>query len=118
LNVGDKVCVIPYISCGNCISCRKGKPGSCESLRVAGVHFDGGMSEYCVMPVENVIKIPQDMDPFKAALIEPMAISAHAVHIAKVKNGENILVFWCRANWFRHFGNSQSTWREYHCSGY
>lgn len=93
LNVGDKVCVIPYISCGNCISCRKGKPGSCESLRVAGVHFDGGMSEYCVMPVENVIKIPQDMDPFKAALIEPMAISAHAVHIAKVKNGENILVF-------------------------
>lgn len=89
---GDKVAVIPYISCGKCISCRKGKPGSCETLTVTGVHREGGFAEYCTMPTDYLVKVGPDMDPVRAALIEPYAISAHAVHNVGVTKGDNVLV--------------------------
>lgn len=92
LNIGDKVVVIPYVHCGQCISCRKGKIGSCEHLKVTGVHVDGGACEYLAVTEQCLIKIPAETDSVRASLIEPMAISAHGVHNAKVKAGENVLV--------------------------
>jgi 2-desacetyl-2-hydroxyethyl bacteriochlorophyllide A dehydrogenase len=89
---GDKVIVIPYISCGKCIACRKKKFGCCEKLTVKGVHIDGALAEYMTMPEDYVIKIPDSSDPIHAAVIEPYAISAHAVHNARVKAGENLLI--------------------------
>jgi 2-desacetyl-2-hydroxyethyl bacteriochlorophyllide A dehydrogenase len=44
------------------------------------------------MPADYVIKISGAEDSTNASAIEPYAISAHAVHNAKVKAGENILV--------------------------
>lgn len=90
--VGDKVVAIPYISCGKCIACRKNKPGCCEKLTVTGVHRDGGLAEYVDMPTDYLVKVDAAMDPVRAAVIEPFAISAHAVHNGKVKADENVLV--------------------------
>src|SRR2546428_11754495 len=42
---GTKVVINPYLSCGICIACRKGKPNCCATLKVLGVHIDGGMCE-------------------------------------------------------------------------
>lgn len=92
LKVGDKVVVIPYDNCGQCIACRKGKIGCCENLKVMGVHVDGGAAEYCVVSSKYLVKVNQAMDPANACLIEPLAISAHAVHNARVTAGECVLV--------------------------
>src|SRR3989475_10886278 len=40
---GDRCSVEPYLNCGACIACSRGKPNCCISLRVLGVHTDGGM---------------------------------------------------------------------------
>ncbi len=45
LSVGDRVVVMPYVSCGSCIACRNGKPNCCQRIEVLGVHADGGMQE-------------------------------------------------------------------------
>ena len=89
---GDMVAVIPYLSCGTCISCRKGKPGSCETLTVTGVHREGGFADYLAMPTGYLVKVDPELEPECVALIEPYAISAHAVHNVGVARGDNVLV--------------------------
>src|SRR5213075_1453169 len=32
----------PYLRCGHCVACRKGRTNCCENLQVLGVHVDGG----------------------------------------------------------------------------
>ncbi len=55
------------------------------------MHQDGGFSEYLSVPVANIL--PADgIDPQAAALIEPFAISAHAVRRAAIAPGEQVLV--------------------------
>nr|WP_319490001.1 zinc-binding alcohol dehydrogenase family protein [uncultured Caproiciproducens sp.] len=90
--VGDKVILVPYLNCGKCIACRKGKTNCCSSLSVYGVHIDGAMAEYVAAPLTHIIKIAGDMDPRAAAVIEPFAISTHAVKRTGVKAGDIMLI--------------------------
>jgi len=53
---GDKVTIIPYIHCGNCIACNSGKNNCCVNMRVFGVHIDGGMREFVTVPDHNAFK--------------------------------------------------------------
>lgn len=89
--VGDKVALIPYVSCFECPSCLSGKTNCCENISVIGVHQDGGFCEYLTVPQNNVLKV-NGVDNATAALIEPFAISAHSVRRANVKPGEAVLV--------------------------
>ena len=43
LKRGDKVAVVPYWECGECVACRWDKPNCCTSIEVIGVHRDGAM---------------------------------------------------------------------------
>ncbi|WP_114764854.1 zinc-binding alcohol dehydrogenase family protein [Vibrio rhodolitus] len=89
--VGDKVALIPYVACFECASCKSGKTNCCENISVIGVHQDGGFREYLAVPQNNVLKV-NGVDSATAALIEPFAISAHAVRRAEVKAGDAVLV--------------------------
>ena len=90
--IGDKVSVFPYISCGHCVACRQHRENCCTSLKVLGVHVEGGIAEYVSVPIENLLKVPETMDAKVAALIEPLSVSAHAVRRGKVKAGDHVLV--------------------------
>jgi threonine dehydrogenase-like Zn-dependent dehydrogenase len=46
LYIGDKCAIDPYIFCGDCQACRKGRTNCCEHLKLYGVHVDGGMQGY------------------------------------------------------------------------
>lgn len=89
---GDRVVLIPYLNCGHCIACRKGKSNCCEDLTVYGVHKDGAMVEFITAPISHLMKLPSGIDVRAAAVIEPLAISAHAVWRAQVQPGETVLV--------------------------
>ena len=91
MHVGQRVAVIPYVACHQCNSCLSGKTNCCENISVIGVHQDGGFCEYLSVPVSNLLTV-DDVDPISAALIEPFAISAHAVRRADVHPDEHILV--------------------------
>jgi 2-desacetyl-2-hydroxyethyl bacteriochlorophyllide A dehydrogenase len=91
-SVGDKVILMPYLSCGHCKACRKGKSNCCSSLSVYGVHRDGAMAEFYAAPLDHLIKVAHDMSPHTAALIEPLAISTHAVSRGEIKSGDVVLV--------------------------
>jgi threonine dehydrogenase-like Zn-dependent dehydrogenase len=48
---GDIVTIMPYFYCGKCVACRNGKTNCCVDLKVAGVHTDGGFTEYYPVPI-------------------------------------------------------------------
>lgn len=88
---GDAVTIIPYLNCGQCIACRKGKPNCCVSMKVCGVHVDGGMCEYLSVPDTALVQ-NQGLTLDELALVEPLAIGAHAVRRAAVQENEFVLV--------------------------
>lgn len=89
--IGDSVTFIPYFNCGECIACRNGLTNCCVSMKVCGVHIDGGMTEYLSVPVESLVD-GQGIGPDELALVEPLAIGAHSIRRAGVKPGEHVLV--------------------------
>ncbi|WP_369310666.1 zinc-binding alcohol dehydrogenase family protein [Providencia rettgeri] len=90
--VGQRVAVMPYVSCYECGACKSGKTNCCEKISVIGVHEDGGFCEYLSVPEKNVLAIESSVSDIEGALIEPFAISAHAVRRAQVKSNDAILV--------------------------
>jgi 2-desacetyl-2-hydroxyethyl bacteriochlorophyllide A dehydrogenase len=88
---GDQVYVMPYLSCGDCVACRKGKTNCCTRIQVLGVHRDGGMAEYLALPERFVFKT-DGISLDDAAMLEFLAIGAHAVRRANVQPGQNVLV--------------------------
>ncbi len=88
---GDQCAVRPYLSCGSCPACLRGKPNCCMHLQVFGVHADGGLREFALLPAAA-------LHPAKAltyeqlALVEPLAIGAHAVAVAQISADERVFI--------------------------
>ncbi len=91
LAAGDPVYIVPYLHCGQCIACRAGKTNCCTSLKVLGVHIDGGMCEYLSLPETHLFRA-EGITLDEAAMVEFLAIGAHAVARARVSRGQRVLV--------------------------
>jgi 2-desacetyl-2-hydroxyethyl bacteriochlorophyllide A dehydrogenase len=89
--VGDRCTVEPYLNCGKCLACLRGRPNCCVNLQVLGVHRDGGMREWFTVPIGKLHHA--DNVPVESlALVEMFSIGAHAVRRAQLESGENTLV--------------------------
>ncbi len=91
LRVGDRCAVEPYLNCGECIACRKGKTNCCAHLKVLGVHIDGGMRSFVQVPMTKLHK-SEILSLEQLALVETLGIGAHAVDRAGIEPGEFALV--------------------------
>jgi 2-desacetyl-2-hydroxyethyl bacteriochlorophyllide A dehydrogenase len=78
LEIGQIVCIEPYLYCGTCRACRLGKTNCCQNLQVLGVHRDGGACEYIAVPERNVVPAA-GLGLDEAAMVEFLAIGAHGV---------------------------------------
>lgn len=91
IGAGDRCSIEPYLNCGYCRACRKGRPNCCCNMRVIGVHLDGGMRERFLVPackLHSSATLVYDA----LALVETLAIGAHAVGRAAVDRGETAVV--------------------------
>ena len=88
---GEICAVNPYLSCGVCRTCRAGKPNCCERISVLGVHRDGGMTGLLTLPAGNLVK-SDGLSLDDCAVIEFLAIGAHAVRRADLERGDEVLV--------------------------
>lgn len=94
LKVGDKVVIMPYISDKNSAASRNGKPNCCPNISVLGVHSDGGMQEYITVP-QDLLLPANNLSYDEMAIVEPLAIGAHAIRRANVQKGETVVVVGC-----------------------
>jgi 2-desacetyl-2-hydroxyethyl bacteriochlorophyllide A dehydrogenase len=88
---GDPVYVMPYLSCGHCSACRKGRTNCCRNIEVLGVHRDGGLAEYLAVH-ERFVSKAEGVTLDEAAMIEFLAIGAHAVRRGALAAGDRVLV--------------------------
>jgi len=91
LKAGDRCSVEPYLNCGRCIACRRGKPNCCAVLKVLGVHSDGGMRPLLALPVRK-LHPSKRLSYDQLALVETLAIGAHAVERAQIGPEDFVLV--------------------------
>jgi 2-desacetyl-2-hydroxyethyl bacteriochlorophyllide A dehydrogenase len=89
--VGQVVAINPYLPCGTCIACRKGKPNACMQIRVLGVHADGGMAELLAVP-EAAVLDAEGLTLDQAAMMDFLAIGAHAVSRAQITADDRVLI--------------------------
>ncbi len=91
LRQGDRCAVEPYMNCGECIACRRGKTNCCTRMKVLGVHIDGGMRDLITVPVHKLHRANR-LSFEQLALVETLGIGAHAVDRAQPQAGEWALV--------------------------
>lgn len=92
--VGDRVIIMPYLHCGTCIACRRGKTNCCARMQVLGVHVDGGMQQEIAVRAD--LLLPSNERSYtEMAIVEPLAIGAHAIRRANLEAGETIVVVGC-----------------------
>ena len=89
---GDRVCALPFISCGKCAACLAGRPFECLSLGCIGLDQPGGFAEYVTTCEHNTLKLPDQLSTLDAALIEPLAVGLHAVRVGGLKAGQRVLI--------------------------
>lgn len=88
---GDHCSIEPYINCQNCFACRKGNSNCCENLQVLGVHTDGGMRPYFIVPARK-LHPSTDLSWDQLALVETLAIGCHAVYRGNPQGGDSVLI--------------------------
>lgn len=91
VEVGELCVVNPYLSCGECVTCRAGRPNACVKIEVLGVHRDGGMATILALPQKNLVKA-RGLTADECASVEFLSIGAHAVSRAQVSRGDRVLV--------------------------
>ena len=91
LKPGDRCSVEPYLTCGRCVACRRGKTNCCTTLKCLGVHTDGGMRPLLSLPAAKLHR-SERLDFEQLALIETLGIGAHAVERAELRKDDFVLV--------------------------
>ena len=89
--VGDHCSVEPYINCQRCYSCRRGHTNCCENHQTLGVHCDGGLRPFFLVPARK-LHVSRQLAYAQLALVETLAIGCHAINRGNPQAQETVLV--------------------------
>ena len=79
---GQRVTINPMVTCGTCRACKAGRENLCRKRSLMSLPpRQGSFAEQAVMRPENLIAVPDGVDPAKASLAEPIACGWHAVRL-------------------------------------
>jgi 2-desacetyl-2-hydroxyethyl bacteriochlorophyllide A dehydrogenase len=88
---GDRCAVNPYMTCGECAACVRGRTNCCGKMCVIGVHSDGGMRDQILLPANQLYKCAS-LPPEQIPLVETLGVGIHAVGRAAAQPGERTVV--------------------------
>ena len=94
LNVGDKVLIIPNVSCGNCEACVNGEDNLCPEYGIVGETCNGCDAELISFNRRNIIPIPKGLTYEEAAAVPLVFMTAWHMLVTKahVKPEQLVLV--------------------------
>lgn len=94
VHVGERVVVNPILSCGTCAYCLAGEQSMCIDYHIYGEHRPGGMAEFTVVPVRNLLRIPDEI-PFEVTAAAPACYTTAwrmLIPVGRLRVGEQLLV--------------------------
>lgn len=96
LKVGDRITGLPITPCGLCKACKSGNPQYCKLTwsKAVGLSLtnNGGYAEVSSCRSDMIKKLPDNITDDEASMVEPTAVSFHAVNLATIKGGESVLI--------------------------
>ena len=105
LKAGDNVIVDIAVPCGECELCKNGDDANCVNMQITSgfdpdiaPHFYGGYAEFNYTQAQNLVKIPESVNPKAAAVFAcPGPTAIHAFSLSKkagydVKNAKTAVV--------------------------
>lgn len=92
--IGYKVTVYPYLNCGTCISCRKGRRNACQDNKTMGVRRPGAMTRYIAIHWQDLF-ISEKLSLKELALVEPLTVGFHAAARGRVSSQDRVAVIGC-----------------------
>lgn len=97
--VGDRVCGISHVGCGQCAMCLEGRYTLCLNYgkselghRQYGHYIQGAYAEYMLSNIKAIHKIPDEMDFNAASCMDPLSIALHMVMRSGIKPGDSVLI--------------------------
>jgi 2-desacetyl-2-hydroxyethyl bacteriochlorophyllide A dehydrogenase len=91
LRPGDRCAVNPYITCGVCAACSRGRSNCCAKMCVIGVHTDGGMRDRILLPAKQMYKC-EKLPSVQIPLVETLGVGIHAVGRSAAVAGDRAIV--------------------------
>jgi alcohol dehydrogenase len=80
-------------ACGTCKWCQKGLGRHCPNRTVLGIQgLDGCMAEYCLLPVANLLSVPDSLSDDQAVFIEPLSAAYEILEQVKVRKQDRCVV--------------------------
>lgn len=95
LKAGAKVVVFPNTFCDKCEFCLSGKTNICPEKKPLGVSIDGVFAQEIIVPAKYAVLVPDDLADERAVLIEPFAVTVHALKKANIRPGVSVAVVGC-----------------------
>ena len=92
--LGEPVTVVPYTSCGQCPSCRRGRSNACQFNQTMGVQRDGAMQEFISVAWQKILKAPK-LNELELAMVEPLTVGFHAIDRGRVTDSDIVMVLGC-----------------------
>lgn len=96
LKVGDRISALPLSPCYKCEACKSGNLQYCAETwsHAVGLSLDnsGAYAEYSSCDGNLARKLPENVTDDEAAMIEPSAVSLHAVKLADIKVGDKVCI--------------------------
>ena len=91
---GTAAVVEALYGCLDCVQCRSGRYNLCPThpTRALGVTADGGMAQQFRTPATQLVPLPPGLDVRDASLVEPAAVSWHALNLAATGPGKRVAV--------------------------
>lgn len=85
LKAGDAVMVDPRVTCHACLPCKSGRSYCCQTLGYVGGNTGfGGYGEVVVVDEKSLHVLPPEIPLEYAAIIEPLAVTYHAVNVSGI----------------------------------
>lgn len=91
--VGKRVCVFPVLPCKECEFCKQEAWANCKNYDYYGSRRNGGMQEYLAVREENLVVLPDNVSFEAGAMLEPTAVTLHAMKKAHLRGGERVLIY-------------------------
>jgi threonine dehydrogenase-like Zn-dependent dehydrogenase len=92
--IGNKVTLYPYLNCGKCISCRKGRRNACQDNKTMGVRRPGAMTRYIAIHWQDLFT-SEKLSLKELALVEPLTVGFHAAARGRVSSQDRVAVIGC-----------------------
>lgn len=80
---GMRVAINPMLTCNRCRECLEGNPNRCQQRDLVGLGRAGGFADYIAIEAANLFPLDDNISATHASLMEPTAVSLHAVVMAE-----------------------------------